>query len=150
MNIRDAGFPRSPHELRQEDYLDAPWRMLLVCMMLNMTSWKQVDQVRHTFFELWPDPESFLKSDDDVVKELIRPLGFYNKRCKQWKRFTYEWLYADWNSPKELHGVGKYAMDSWQIFQNANIDIPVEDKALVKYINWAQKWRSENQELVSI
>ena len=46
---------------------------------------------------------------------------------------------------EDLPGVGKYAADSWKIFQEGNIDIQVEDKELIKYVEWAQEYRNKNQ-----
>ena len=50
----------SPYNTRQEQYRDDPWKMLMVCFMLNQTSHKQVDQIREEFFNRFPDAESFV------------------------------------------------------------------------------------------
>ena len=34
----------------------------------------------------------------------------------------------------ELYGVGKYAKDSWELFQNNNRDIDPTDKVLTEYL----------------
>ena len=128
----------SPYIFKQEIYRDDPWKMLIVCMMLNQTSYKQVDKVRDIFFDKFPNPQSLLNTNDDEIIKIIRPLGFYNKRCKQWKKFSQEWLNNVWENIEDLYGIGRYADDSWKIFQEGNLNIDVKDKELKKYLKWAK------------
>ncbi len=39
---------------------------------------------------------------------------------------------------ESLHGIGKYAADSWKIFVDREIVDDVQDKELVNYVNWAK------------
>ena len=133
-------IPISPYRFKQEIYRDDPWKMLIICFMLNQTSWKQVDQVRDKFFDRFPGPIALLRSTDEEIIEIIRPLGFYNRRCKQWKEFSTAWMEKKWEKIEDLPGVGKYAADSWKVFQEGRINIPVEDKELIKYVKWAEEW----------
>lgn len=137
----------SPYETRQELYRDNPFQFLMICFMLNQTSHKQVDQVREAFFEKYPDALSLQTAEESDVASIIRPLGFYNKRAKSWKRFAHEWnllldKYDNSLPPvqeiEKLHGVGKYALDSWKVFQLYQYDIPVEDHVLNWYVEWAK------------
>ena len=137
-------IPISPYRFKQEIYRDEPWKMLIICFMLNQTSYKQVDQVRDEFFEKFPGPLSLLRAADEEVIKIIKPLGFYNRRCKQWKAFSKAWIEGDWENIEDLPGVGKYAADSWKVFQEGRIDIIVEDKELIKYVNWAKEYESSN------
>jgi len=105
-------------------------------MMLNQTSYKQVDRVRHEFFSRFDSPETLIKASDDEIIDIIRPLGFYNRRAKQWKKFSLAWMEWDGVNINDLPGVGKYASDSWKIFQEGVYDIEVEDKELKKYLQW--------------
>lgn len=136
---KTPNVPMSPFKYRQEIYRDDPWKMLLVCMMLNQTSYIQVDKVRYDFFERFPDPESLRTANDCDIVEIIRPLGFYNRRAKTWKKFSDAWLEWDGQEVKDLPGVGKYASDSWKIFQEGVYDITVEDKELKKYLHWIKE-----------
>jgi methyl-CpG-binding domain protein 4 len=128
--------PMSPFVYRQEIYRDDPWKMLLACMMLNQTSYIQVDKVRHEFFTRFPGPNELMEADDLDIIEIIRPLGFYNRRAKVWKKFSKSWLEWNGNNVLDLPGVGKYASDSWKIFQEGVYNITVEDKELKKYLQW--------------
>ena len=136
-------LPVSPYNTRQEQYRDDPWKMLMVCFMLNQTSHKQVDQVRGEFFLRYPDAKALLEAPDDEVRELIRPLGFYNRRVKAWKKFCQQWLDVGQDAPSlaqliEMSGVGKYALDSWKVFQLYQYDTQVDDHVLNWYVDWAR------------
>lgn len=132
-------LPTSPYNFMQEKYRHDKWQMLIICMMLNQTSFKQVNLVREEFFNKFPDAESLVSVTDEEVIQVIKPLGFYNKRCKMWKKFSQQWLENKWQNVKELAGIGKYASDSWQIFQEYNYNIVVEDKELKKYLQWVKR-----------
>jgi endonuclease III-like uncharacterized protein len=134
----------SPYATRQEEYRDDPWKMLMVCFMLNQTSHKQVDKVRHEFFSRYPNAQAFLDSVDSEVIELIKPLGFYNRRVKAWKEFCRQWIAAGTDAPSlaqliEMKGVGKYALDSWKVFQLYEYDTDVQDHVLNWYVEWAKE-----------
>lgn len=140
---------QSPFNTKQEEYRDEPWKMMMICMMLNCTSYKQVDQIKDQFFLKYPDAKSIVDSDPEELSEIIKPLGFYNKRVTQWKKFCSEWIRLSCEYDKdseipsekiaELHGVGDYALASWKVFQNYEYDIEVEDHVLVKYVEWARE-----------
>lgn len=134
----------SPYILLQEIYNENPWKVLICCIMLNCTSRKQVDQVRDEFFTKYPDPESAISSDPDEMAKVISLLGFKNKRTRTIKRFSSDWLTLKWKEPIELYGIGKYAQDSWEIFQKGNLDVEPTDGVLHKYLAWART-QSKNQ-----
>lgn len=108
--------PRSPHGLIQEDLWPDEWRILVACLMLNLTTRKQVDGVIHEFFRRWPDPTSLDAADSSEIEDLIKPLGMWRKRTQTLIRFNREYMAGDWTAAKDLHGCGKYADDAWQIF----------------------------------
>jgi len=128
----------SPYLLLQEIYNEHPWRMLVCCIMLNCTSRKQVDQIREEFFRRYPDPFEAERADPIEMAELIAPLGFKNRRTKTIQRFSSDWLTLDWQEPKELHGIGKYAQDSWDIFYKGDLTVEPTDGVLGKYLAWAR------------
>ena len=129
----------SPYLLLQEIYREHPWRMLVCCIMLNCTSRKQVDQVRAKFFEKWPDASSAVDADELEMQETIALLGFKAKRTKTIRRFSAEFIQKGWKEPNELHGIGKYGQDSWEIFQKYNFNVLPTDSVLVTYLNWAKQ-----------
>lgn len=144
----------SPYNTRQEQYRDDPWKMLMICFMLNQTSHKQVDQIREDFFNRFPNPESLIEAEESEIAQMIKILGFYNKRAKAWKEFSLQWIEAvrnfdDTNIPvhelEKMRGVGRYALDSWKVFQLYEYDIEVDDHVLNWYVDWA---RVEKERLI--
>ena len=129
----------SPYLLLQEIYREHPWRMLVCCIMLNCTSRKQVDQVRDRFFSRWSNPQEAMLADEEEMQETIALLGFKAKRTKTLKRFSKEFLEAEWSEPNQSHGIGKYGQDSWEIFQKNNFNVTPTDSVLVTYLNWAKQ-----------
>lgn len=133
----------SPYNTRQEQYRDDPWKMLMVCFMLNQTSHKQVDQVRDEFFSRYPNAQALLDAPDSEIVELIKPLGFYNRRTKAWKEFSRQWIEAGTDRPsleqlQDMKGVGRYALDSWKVFQLYEYHTEVDDHVLNWYVEWAK------------
>lgn len=129
---------KSPYNLLQEIYNEHPWRMLICCIMLNCTSRKQVDQVREEFFKKYPDPQAAHAADPLEMSSLISILGFKNRRTSTIIKFSKEWISLSWKEPSELHGIGKYAQDSWEIFQKGNLNVEPTDGVLSTYLNWAK------------
>jgi methyl-CpG-binding domain protein 4 len=107
--------------------------------MLNCTSRKQVDRVRDRFFSLYPDADRALKANPAEMTELIAPLGFRNRRTTTIIRFSNDWVTREWTEPNELYGIGKYAQDSWEIFQKGNLEVEPTDGVLATYLIWAKK-----------
>jgi endonuclease III-like uncharacterized protein len=75
-------------------------------------------------------------ADQQELAELIRPLGFYNKRSKTLIRFSEEWTNRKWFNVKDLHGIGQYAKDSWDIFVEGKVPDSVTDHVLTRYLQW--------------
>jgi methyl-CpG-binding domain protein 4 len=119
----------------QQEFQHNPWQMLVGCIMLNQTSNKNVRQVIYTFFEKWPTPNSVINANPDEIREHIRPLGFYNRRTQTIIRFSNEYIVKKFNRASELHGIGKYAEDSYEIFIRGNLNVNPTDKILIRYLN---------------
>ena len=129
----------SPFELLQEIYYHDPWKSQVCCILLNCTRRVQVDRVRSNLFAKYPTAIALSQADSQELSELLRPLGFYNRRAKSLIRFSTEWSSLDWKHPRELYGIGQYAADSWDIFYNNRLDIEPNDGVLVKYRLWKIK-----------
>ena len=132
--------PRSPYSLLQEDIWPDRWRMLCACMMLNCTTRKQVERVLPSFFERWPTPCAFKDADNDEVVDVIRSLGFANRRTVNLKKMTIKFVEDDWDDPRDLPGVGAYAAASYEIFCLGKVPAdPPSDHALKQYVVWYNK-----------
>lgn len=129
--------PCSPHDLIQEHYPGDEYKILTCCILLNQTSRKQLDKVVDEFFARWPTAESILSANHDSLVNVMRPLGFYNRRAKSLKKFASQYLSGNWESASDLHGCGKYANDAWMIFVKGKAhDVEPEDHALNDYHSW--------------
>ncbi|XP_078150494.1 uncharacterized protein LOC144545801 isoform X2 [Carex rostrata] len=98
---------RSCHHLIQEDHTFDHWRVLVICMFLNMTTGKQVKKIIEDFFSLCPDADTTTKVDAQQIENVICTLGLQKKRAKMIKRLSEEYLSPDWTHVTSLHGIGK-------------------------------------------
>lgn len=101
--------------------------------MLNRTTRRQVDEVRGKLFARYPSPFELAGADERELVELLRPLGLYNRRAKTLKALSGGWL-DGFDCVTELPGVGRYAHDSWRIFQEGDLSVAPDDKALKAYL----------------
>lgn len=126
--------PKSPHGLIQEDLWPDEWKILISCLMLNLTTRKQVDAVIHHFFDRWGTPEALLDADVTEIQDMIKPLGMWRKRSQTILRFNREYLGGGWNNARDLYGIGKYGDDAHKIFcMGCWRDVTPSDHALNKY-----------------
>ena len=114
--------------LLQEIYQDDPWKMLVCCILLNLTKRQQVDGIRH------PTEYEMMEADEDELSEILKPLGLYRRRAKTLIKFSWMWVNG-FSDVMELHGIGQYAKDSWEIFQMNNMDVKPTDKVLLAYLD---------------
>ena len=119
--------------LLQEVYQEEPWKMLVCCILLNLTHRRQVDKIRDKLFTRYPTAMHMAFAMEDELSEMLKPLGFYNKRAVTLKRMSLEYV-RGFTDVSTLYGIGKYANDSWEIFQNNNTNIQPEDDVLKEYI----------------
>ena len=132
--------PKSPHGLLQEDLWPNEWRILISCLLLNLTTRKQVDGVIFDLFERYPTPMSLLNADSTELQTLIKPLGMWRKRTQTLLRFTREYLAGEWDQVNDLFGCGKYANDAWRIFCVGDWqDVEPNDHALNMYHEWLRE-----------
>jgi len=130
--------PRSPFSLIQEDLWPNQWYVLVVAIMLNCTTRKQVEKVWPKFVEKFPTPQSLLNSTEQEIGEVIASLGFKNRRAKNLLKMTEMYLCANWEHASELPGIGEYGARSWEIFIKGELgDVEPRDHALSKYWLWA-------------
>lgn len=122
--------------LIQEELKQSPWHMLIACMMLNLTSIKQVRPVIERFFRRWPTHDVLNESHVDELSCMLHPLGMYNRRAHAIIQMSKQ--YVTWNGidPRCLYGVGQYGYDSYMIFVNDDRSIVPHDRRLLEYVAW--------------
>ncbi|MCL7027697.1 hypothetical protein MKW94_013165 [Papaver nudicaule] len=108
--------PVSQYGLLQEEHYEDPWRVMIICILLNRTSGDQVKEVLPDFFKLCPDAKTTLEVAAEDIERTIQWLGIHKKRTETIKRFSSEYLADDWTHIPHLPGIGKYAADAYAIF----------------------------------
>ena len=132
--------PKSPIGMLQEDMWPDPWRILVVCMLHNQTSRKQVDKVYQRLFRNYGCPEEMTNADPAILARILKPLGLYNRRSRALIRFSREYSSTQWQLPSELYGCGKYADDCYKVFCLGEWkDVSPTDHALNDYVDWLKE-----------
>ncbi|CBN78453.1 conserved unknown protein [Ectocarpus siliculosus] len=105
----------SPLNLLQEHYAKDAYHLLSCCILCSRTSGGDtVKDAVKAFFEACPTPTSVLAADLGDLRKTLLPLGLNRELII--KRFAEGFLASAWHDPSELHGCGRFASDSWQIF----------------------------------
>ena len=111
------------------------WKHMVAVMCLNLTYRKQVKAILPRLFKKYPNPVAFIRGRQKTQEKLLKPLGMWKVRTKRLRNMSVEYLSWDGNEASDLHGIGKYGSDSYQIFFKNNIPSNVQDKELKKYID---------------
>jgi hypothetical protein len=130
--------------LLQEILIDddeSGWRMVIGCMLLNLTTRTKVDEVWPLLFARCVDANSMVLTNYSDLVELMRPLGLQTRRANTLVRFSEEWIARD-PGQRDLHmermgfyGCGEYARDSWVIFKREHVpQWEVADKELRAFL----------------
>lgn len=114
-----------------------PWRVLVCCALLNRTHGRQVRPMFQQLFRLCPTPLAMRVVETELLVELIRPLGLYNRRAAALKRLTCDYMAG--KPPEQCHGVGQYALDAWAIFVEGRVDLDPADHYLKPYLEWRKQ-----------
>ena len=120
--------------LMVQQQVDNLWQHFVGVICLNQTGRIQVKRVLPEFFDKWPTPQKYLKSDKKTVIEVIKSLGFYNRRENTIRKMTQDFLTWDKEDATKLHGIGKYGSDSYELFYKKRVPENVGDHELKRYI----------------
>lgn len=121
-------------DLMVQQQVENLWQHFVGVICLNQTGRVQVKRVLPEFFDKWPTPQKYLKSDKKTVIEVIKSLGFYNKRENTIRKMTEDFLNWDGEDATKLYGIGKYGSDSYELFYKKRIPENVGDHELQRYI----------------
>ena len=124
--------------LLQEIYQNDDWKMLVCCMLLNQTNRKQVDTIRDKLFRTYPTAKHMMKAKTEILVEILRPLGLYNRRANSLIKMSEG--YVKGLDINELYGIGRYALDSYEIFQRGNYNVKPSDLVLQEYLRQENKF----------
>lgn len=116
----------------QEIHRD-PWRMLVACCLLNRTRGDQARPVLVSLFERYPTPEAMAAARPCDLARRLRRVGLHRQRARTLRALSSSWADGERDLAK-LPGVGRYALDSWAIFQEGRRDVEPDDRVLRAYL----------------
>lgn len=119
--------------LIQEDFTDSPWKMTVICILLNQTTNQQVRKVLPELFEIIPDCTIASNAQENQIYDVIKSTGFGNVKARRIIQMSKKWT-SGFSKPEELPGVGKYALESWSIFVDCKTNFIPSDKKLKLYL----------------
>ena len=120
--------------LMVQQQVKSKWQHMVGVMCLNLTYRKQVKEVLPKLFKRYPTPQAYLRGRLMTQENMLKPLGMWSVRAKRLRKMSKEFLTWNGDEASDLHGIGKYGSDSYQIFYKNNIPADVQDKELRKYI----------------
>lgn len=126
----------SPHKLLQEIYYPNVWKIFVCCIMLNLTTGKQVHKIIKDIFRNYPNPKRLSEANPLELADMIKSCGLSNKRANTLIRMSKEYRMKTWQEPTDLHGIGQYGKDSYDIFILGKKILNPSDKVLTKYVKW--------------
>jgi endonuclease III len=132
--------------LIQEDYINDPWKMLVCCILLNQTNNKQVRPILSSLFEFIPHPQSAISCDKESLAAIIKTTGFQNTKADRIVKLSQKWI-DGFEQVSDLPGVGKYGVDSWNIFIERDLSVIPTDKKLLAYLEAINKPSIQEQKL---
>ena len=131
----------APHML-QKDIVDlfkgddlCEWRVVVACLCIALGSARRARGIVFRILERWPTPKK-LALADDMLEAMLTPLGLQVRRAGYLRSVSKDWGVA---SLYQLPGVGKYAVDSVDIFCRGVTPKDVSDRKLEAYLAWTAK-----------
>ncbi len=121
------------------DTVNGAWQHMVAVIMLNQTGRKPVKRVFPEFMSRWRTPSAFYRAftyldQENLIREVIQPLGMCNVRYQRLKRMTEDFMTWDHDDAQDLYGIGKYGADSYEIFFRQNYQVKPTDKELQRYL----------------
>ena len=126
--------PQMRDDLMVQQQVINVWQHMVGVICLNQTGRKKVKKLLPAFFERFPTAEELLESDRDTIASMLEGLGLKHVRANRIWRMSQDYLTWDHKDATQLHGIGKYGSDSYEIFYKNNIPDNVQDKELRRYI----------------
>jgi endonuclease-3 related protein len=120
------------------------YEICLGAILTQNTSWPNVEKALLNLNGIKAiDPEVINEMDVDLLKELIRPAGYYNQKAKKVKIFTDFFIKLEGKTPTreqllELWGVGKETADSILLYAY-KVPIFVVDAYTRRIFNYDKK-----------
>ena len=127
--------PRSPHNLIEESLYHDPWKLLVATIFLNKTSCASARPYIERFFADNPDPRSVLRRNPEDLEVYFTNIGL-RKRSRQVWKMSRDFVHKKWRNVAELHGIGRYGKDAYNMFCLGDMGTEPEDRFLRIYRAW--------------
>lgn len=137
MSERNRGFLVDRDPMIQEMYVDDPWRILVVGIVLNKTTKQKARPVLRRLFNRWPIAREFRRSKLRDVSRILEPSGFPRLKAKNMTRMTF--AYLDRVPIDRLPGIGTYGIDCWSVFVEGRTNINPKDPELKQYVEGVRR-----------
>ncbi|MFP3947134.1 MAG: hypothetical protein ACLFWG_00255 [Longimicrobiales bacterium] len=111
-----------------------PYRVLLVCQLLNRATGTVARRVLPEVLRRWPTARVMATADPEELAEALRPLGFPNRRARLLRDMARQMALGWWEHPEDLPGVGPYGADAYAIFVDGRLDVEPEDRVLRAWV----------------
>lgn len=124
-----------PISMIQEELRGQPhygWKTLVACILMNRATGNQARPVLRELLNRWPTPNALSKAEESDVLEAVRPLGFQTARARNLIQMSDRFLRRV--PIKDLPGIGQYALESWRIFVEDDLDFVPQDAKLRSYV----------------
>lgn len=131
-----SGTSASDYVPIQAEWPADPWRVLVVCALLNLTSRRQVKPIIVELFDRWPTPSAMAEAGPDL-EELLTPCGLAPSRAKRLRSMAAAFPALTWLSPTTIQGLpgcGQYAADAFRVFVQGDLSEDPHDAVLVEYV----------------
>ena len=125
----------------QQAYRTDPWRVLVVCQLLNLTNRTQVIGMIEEFFDNWPGPAD-TEAAGPELEEFIQPLGLAEQRGRRLRNMAEDYMKAEVLSRsiiQMLRGCGQYAADAFTVFCQGDLTIRPSDTVLHEWVLWRRR-----------
>jgi endonuclease III len=107
--------------------------MLVACVLLNRTRGSVAAPVLGRLLERYPTPGAMAAARPVDLARRLRRLGLHRQRARTLIALSSAWAAGE-RELERLPGVGRYAMDSWAIFQEGRTDVEPTDAVLRAYL----------------
>lgn len=122
--------------LFQERLYRRPFWMLVACVLVNQTTWRQAGPAHRELMKRYTI-RTLSRAEPEALHDLLRPLGLWRQRSRSLVRLADAWLRRRPRTAIDvmsLPGCGPYAADSWAIFVEGRYDVAPTDFKLRRHL----------------
>jgi len=115
-----------------------PWRIAVICIILNRTRSSKAEVAIDKFFDNHPNARSMAHAEINHLEFILRPLGLSRKHAEAIVEMTKHMALRMWNTDDHpewsaLYGVGEYAADALRLFIDRDFSVEPHDLYLREY-----------------